>query len=160
MRITLPSSFRRILLFDHGLVYRYAHAHTAAVIRWQDIDAHSIRTVSSPNATPAESRLRTLHPAGLEPLGANGRNAVVFRATAAPLAAGSAPGPTSGAARGAARGAATGPRFFSFGTHRDLAPLVLAIHHAMLDAGIPGAADVATRALPPAVVSGPVSLDR
>jgi hypothetical protein len=55
---------------------------------------------------------------------------------------------------------ALGPRFFSFGMQKDPAPLVLAIQQAMLDAGIPGAEDIAARALPPAVVAGPVSLDR
>ncbi|WP_120521667.1 hypothetical protein [Arthrobacter celericrescens] len=127
--LTLLMSFRKLLVFDGGLAARIAQKHTTVVFRWSDIDSATIKAVTTAEGTTPSRMLAAGRKASL---GVSGRNALVFR---------------------------TGTGFWLFESRSETAPLVLAIQQAMLDAGVPGAARVASRALPPAVVSSRTSLD-
>lgn len=56
--LTLLWSFRRLLVFDRGLLYRYSQKHAARAIFWEDIDAGSLRSVVAPAGTDAGRPLR------------------------------------------------------------------------------------------------------
>ncbi|WP_115788196.1 hypothetical protein [Arthrobacter silvisoli] len=127
--LTLLMSFRKLLVFDGGLAARIARRHTTLVFRWSEIDPATIKAVTTAEGTTPS---RMLAAGRKTSLGVPGRNALVFRA---------------------------GTGFWLFESRSGTAPLVLAIQQAMLDAGVPGAARVASRALPPAVVSTHTSLD-
>ena len=127
--LTLLLSFRKLLVFDGGLAARIAQKHTTVVFRWSEIDAATVKAVTTAEGTTPSRMLAAGRKASL---GVSGRNALVFRAAGG---------------------------FWLFESRGDTAPLVLAIQQAMLDAGVPGAAGVASRALPPAVVTTRTSLD-
>jgi hypothetical protein len=127
--LTLLMSFRKLLVFDGGLAARTAQKHTTLVFRWAEIDAASIKAVTTARGTTPSRMLAAGRKASL---GVSGRNALVFREDAG---------------------------FWLFESKDETAPLVLAIQQAMLDAGVPGAARVASWALPPAVVTTRTSLD-
>lgn len=127
--LTLLGSFRRILVFDGGMVTGFAQQHLTRVFRWSEVDPASVRAVTTDNRTRLVRRLRAR---SLTVLGAGGRKAVVFR---------------------------SGTEFFIFDSDDDPAPLVLAIQNAMTYAGIPGAERIASEALPPTVLSAATRLD-
>jgi hypothetical protein len=144
--MTLLWSFRRLLVFDHGLLYGYARKHTARAIFWQDILPGSLRAVEAPPGADADSLLQTLTSSGKTSLGVHGRYAVVFRGTDSGLV------PANAAGNGQLR-------FFTFGMEETPADLVRAIQQAMSDSGFPPAAGPSDSALPPAVVSHVTRLD-
>lgn len=127
--LTLLMSFRKLLVFEGGLAARFAQKHSTMVFRWADIDASTIKAVTTAEGTTPSRMLAAGRKASL---GVSGRNALVFR---------------------------TADGYWLFESKGETAPLVLAMQRAMLDAGVPGAARVASRALPPAVVSTRTSLD-
>ena len=144
--MTLLWSFRRLLVFDHGLLYGYARKHTARAIYWQDIEPGTLRAVEAPPGADADSLLQTLASSGKTSVGVHGRYAMVFRGTD------SAPDPADAAGGGQ-------PRFFTFGTKENPADLVRAIQEAMSDSGFPPATGPFYSALPPAVISHVTRLD-
>jgi hypothetical protein len=144
--LTLLWSFRRLLVFDRGLLYRYSQKHAARAIFWQDIAPGTLRAVVASEGTDADRLLKTLAAGDKVPLGVHGRYAVVFRARDSVLAGGSSEaGPTT-------------PRFFTFTTRYSPDQLVTLIQRGLAAAGVPDAA-ASERALPPAVVSSAVALD-
>lgn len=144
--MTLLWSFRRLLVFDHGLLYGYARKHTARAIFWPDIVPGSLRAVEAPPGADADRLLQTLTSSGKTSLGVHGRFAVVFRGTESTLT------PAAAAGNGE-------PRFFTFGLKETPVDLVRAIQQAMSDAGFPPAAGPSDSALPPAAVSRVTRLD-
>ncbi|MCA4135198.1 hypothetical protein [Arthrobacter sp. M4] len=127
--LTLLRSFRKLLVFDGGLVTGFSQPQLTKIFRWSDVDATSVRAVTA-SSGPGPSRL--LKASSMTPLGAGGRNALVFR---------------SGAA------------FYVFESDVDPAPLVLALQSAMVDAGVAGAEGIASKALPPTPLTGATRLD-
>ncbi|MET4542609.1 hypothetical protein ABIE37_004421 [Arthrobacter bambusae] len=127
--MTLLGSFRKLLVFDGGMVAKYSQKHTLVVIPWADITPGTIKAVTTADGTDPDRRLAARRKVSL---GAGGRNAVVFQAR---------------------------DTFWVFASNRDPAPLVLAVHGAMNDAGTPGAARAAAGALPAVVLTGRMALD-
>ncbi|MCT9872041.1 hypothetical protein [Paenarthrobacter aurescens] len=127
--MTFLGSFRKLLVFDLGIVAKYSQKQTLLVIPWRDIAPATIKAVTTADGTDPDRRLVARQKVSL---GDGGRNAVVFQA----------------------RGT-----FWVFASNQDPAPLVLAIHGAMNDAGIPGAARAAAGALPAVVLTGRMALD-
>lgn len=144
--MTLLWSFRRLLVFDGGLLYGYAQKHTARTIYWQDIVPGSFRAVEAPPGADADSLLQTLPRSGKASLGVRGRYALVFRG------AESIPVPAQPAGSGQTR-------FFTFSTNEPPAGLIGAIQQAMSDSGFTTATGPSDSALPPVVISQPTRLD-
>jgi hypothetical protein len=144
--LTLLWSFRRLLVFDHGLLYGHARKHTARAIFWQDILPGSLRAVEAPPGADADSLLQTLTSSGKTSLAVHGRYAVVFRGTDSGLV------PVNAAGNGQ-------PRFFTFGMEKPPMDLVRSIHQAMSDSGFPPPAGPGDSTLPPAIVSHVTRLD-
>ena len=144
--MTLLWSFRRLLVFDHGLLFGYAQKHAAGAIHWQDIVPGSLRAVEAPPGTEADALLQTLERSGKTSLGVHGRYAVVFRGTDSALNPRTAGGNDQ-------------PRFFTFGTKESPASLVRAIERAISDSGLPPAAGASDSALPPTPLSQATRLD-
>ncbi|MDR6504740.1 hypothetical protein [Arthrobacter oryzae] len=142
--ITLFWSFRRVLVFDRGLLYGYAQKHTARAIFWHDIDPGSLRTVEAPVGIAADGLLKTLEKGGKTSLGVSGRYAVVFHGAPTALAAGVG---------------ASGPGFFTFSTDRTPDRLVTEIQRAMAESGIHRAGSPEPEALPPVPISSATRLD-
>lgn len=149
--LTLLWSFRRLLVFDRGLLYRYSQKHAARAVLWEDIDAGTLRAVVAPAGTDADRLLRTLNPEDKISLGVRGQFAVVFRARESRVTATALP------ARGP-DGAGRPLRFFTFTTRNCPEQLVGMIQEGLRNTGVPEAA-AAFQALPPAVVHSAVSLD-
>lgn len=127
--ITLLGSFRKLLVFDGGIVAKYSQASTQLVFPWNDIVPRTIKAVTTTDGTEPARRLVARQ---MVSLGAGGRNALVFQAR---------------------------ETFWVFASNDDPAPLVTAIQRAMRDAGIPDAARAAAGALPAVVLTGRVALD-
>ncbi|MBT2587108.1 hypothetical protein [Arthrobacter sp. ISL-95] len=127
--MTLLGSFRKLLVFDHGIVAKYSQKHTTLVIPWADVVPGSIRAVTTEDGTDPDRRLVARRKVSL---GAGGRGALVFQAR---------------------------DTFWVFASNQDPAPLVLAIQESMRDAGIPDAARATAGALPAVVLTGRTALD-
>jgi hypothetical protein len=127
--MTLLGSFRKLLVFDRGIVSKYSQKHTTLVIPWGDVVPGSIKAVTTADGTDPEHRLVSRRKVSL---GAGGRNALVFQA----------------------RGT-----FWVFASNQDPAPLVRVIQESMGDAGIPDAARATAGALPAVVLTGRTALD-
>ncbi|MFJ5957501.1 hypothetical protein ACIQC5_16280 [Paenarthrobacter sp. NPDC092416] len=127
--MTFFGSFRKLLVFDGGLVARYSQQHTTLVFPWQDIVPTSIKAVTTEDNTDPDRRLVARQKVSL---GAGGRHALVFQAR---------------------------ETFWVFAGNEDPAPLVTAIQQAMVDSGSPDAGHVVVRALPAVVVTARTSLD-
>ncbi|MGJ3190685.1 hypothetical protein [Paenarthrobacter sp. FR1] len=127
--MTFLGSFRKLLVFDRGIVAKYSQASTQLVFPWNDIVPGTIKAVTTADGTDPDRRLVARRKVSL---GAGGRNAVVFQAR---------------------------DTFWVFASNEDPAPLVTAIQGAMRDAGIPDAARAAAGALPAVVLTGQVALD-
>lgn len=149
--LTLLWSFRRLLVFDRGLLYRYSQKHAARAIFWEDIDAGTLRSVVAPAGTDADRLLRTLNPEDKISLGVRGQFAIVFRARDSRVTATALPAPGSD-------GAERPLRFFTFTTRSSPEQLVTMIQEGLRNTGVQEAA-AAFQALPPAVVHSRVSLD-
>lgn len=150
--LTLFWSFRRILVFDRGLLYGYAQKHTARAIFWPDLDAGSLRTVEAPAGVAVDSLLKTLHKSGKTSLGAGGRYAVVFHAVPTALDAGST------ASGSMAASPDVEPGFFTFSTAGAPDRLATEIQRAMADSGA-SAGPGGPRALHPVQISSATRLD-
>ena len=149
--LTLFWSFRRVLVFDRGLLYGYAQKNTARAIFWPDLDAASLRTVEAPAGVSADSLLATLDKSGKTSLGVRGRYAVVFHGLPTALAAGTGDGAVSGAAK---------PGFFTFSTARVPERLVSEIRQALVESGIHRPGSPGLQALPPVRISSATRLDQ
>ncbi|WLQ08225.1 hypothetical protein [Arthrobacter oryzae] len=149
--LTLLLSFRRLLVFDRGLLYRYSQKHAARAIFWEDIDAGTLRSVVAPAGTDADRLLRTLNPEDKISLGVRGQFAVVFRAKESRVTATAQPASGSD-------GTGKPLRFYTFTTRNSPDQLVGMIQNGLRNTGAPEAA-AAFQALPPAVVHSAVSLD-
>jgi len=149
--LTLFWSFRRVLVFDRGLLYAYAQKHTARAIFWPDLDSASLRTVEAPAGVAADSLLTTLDKTGKTSLGVRGRYAVVFHGLPTPLAdsAGHAGGPE-----------APSPGFFTFSTERTPDRLVTAMQQAMAESGLRPPGSAGLQALAPIQISSATRLDQ
>lgn len=144
--LTLFWSFRRVLVFDRGLLYAYAQKHTARAIYWRDVDPASLRTVESPAGTNAGSLLKTLERKDKTPLGVHGRYALVFHGLDTPL-------------NGDSRAAGLTARFFTFSMDRSPEKLVDALQGAMA-AGLVRPGSAPPRAFPPLPISSEIRLDQ
>ncbi len=144
--MTLLWSFRRLLVFDRGLLYGYAQKHTARAILWEDLDSASLRTVVAPIGADPDSLLKTLEPGDKTALGVRGRFALVFRGSCS-------------AVHPSGTDHHPGPRFFTFSMDRSPDRLVQEIQLALAEYG-PGRppADL-SKALPPAPLSTVTRLD-
>ncbi|SDW96434.1 hypothetical protein SAMN04487912_10622 [Arthrobacter sp. cf158] len=127
--MTFLGSFRKLLVFDGGMVAKYSQASTRLVFTWSEIAPKTIKAVTTADGTDPERRLVARRKISL---GAGGRNAVVFQS----------------------RGT-----FWVFASNEDPAPLATAIREAMSACGMPQAARAAAGALPAVVLTGPVALD-
>ncbi|KUM35763.1 hypothetical protein [Arthrobacter sp. EpRS71] len=127
--MTLLGSFRKLLVFDGGLVAKYSQSSTRLIFAWGDIVPGTIKAVTTVDGTDPDRRLTARRKISL---GAGGRNALVFKAR---------------------------DTFWVFASNSDPAPLVLAIQGAMQDAGIPDAPRAAAGALPAVVLTGRTALD-
>ncbi|HEY8699929.1 MAG TPA: hypothetical protein VIM08_03030 [Arthrobacter sp.] len=147
--LTLLWSFRRLLVFDRGLLYRYSQKHAARAILWQDIDAGTLRSVVAPAGPDVDRFLKTRSPGNKTSLGVRGRYAVVFRATDTRLPFGTptAAGPDS-----------SSPGFFTFTTRESPERLMGMIQRGLRQAGAPGIVDGPPMA-PPTVLHTAMSLD-
>ena len=152
--LTLGWSFRRVLVFDRGLLYAYAQQHTARAIFWPDLDPGSLRTVEAPAGVGADSLLKTLDKSGKTSLGVRGRYALVFHTVPTALAAGATAGTGDGAGP-----QALGPGFFTFATARVPGRLVTEIQHAMAESGLQGPGSTGLKVLPPVQISSATRLD-
>ncbi|WP_426989315.1 hypothetical protein [Pseudarthrobacter sp. Y6] len=146
--LTLFWSFRRVLVFDGGLLYGYAQKHTARAIFWLDLDPRSLRTVEAPAGVAADSLLKTLNKNGKTSLGVRGRYAVVFHGAPTALAASAVGG--SGAPE---------PGFFTFSTAGAPDRLVTEIQRAMAESGVHREGSPALQALHPVQISTATRLD-
>jgi hypothetical protein len=151
--LTLFWSFRRLLVFDRGLLYGYAQKQTARAIFWNDIDATSLRTVQAPAGVEVDGLLKTLDKKSKVTLGVSGRFAVVFRGVPSAIGAGGSTG--QGPAAGAPQ-----PGFFTFSMSRIPDRLVAEIEQAMAESGLQPAGSTVPRALPPVQISSAVRLDQ
>jgi hypothetical protein len=149
--LTLFWSFRRVLVFDRGLLYAYAQQHTARAIFWPDLDSGSLRIVEAPAGTGADSLLKTLDKRGKTSLGVWGRFALVFHGEPTALAAG---------ARERTGTGTPGPGFFTFSMARVPDRLVREIQQAMAQAGFQQPGSTGHRMLPPVQISSATRLDR
>jgi len=127
--MTLLGSFRKILVFDQGIVAKYSQKSTRLVFPWTDLVPGTLKAVTTADNTDPDRRLVARNKVSL---GAGGRNAVVFQAR---------------------------DTFWVFATNEDPGPLVTAIQGAMRDTGTPGAGLTAAGALPAVVLTGPTALD-
>ena len=149
--LTLFWSFRRVLVFDRGLLYAYAQKHTARAIFWPDLDPSSLRMVEAPAGVRADSLLTTLDKGGKTSLGVRGRYAVVFHGLPTALAA----GPGADASPGAPT-----PGFFTFSTDRAPDRLVTGMRQAMAESGIRAPAPAGLHSLAPIQISSATRLDQ
>ncbi|HYH76029.1 MAG TPA: hypothetical protein VD841_00780 [Arthrobacter sp.] len=155
--LTLFWSFRRVLVFDRGLLYAYAQQHTARALFWPDIDAASLRVVEAPAGIGADSLLKTLDKRGKTSLGVSGRFAVVFHGVPTALAAGARDGAGTRDETGIP---ALDAGFFSFSTARLPDRLVTEIQKAMADSGLERPGPPGMKVLPPVQISSATRLDR
>ncbi len=146
--LTLFWSFRRVLVFDRGLLYGYAHKHTARAIFWPDLDPGSLRTVEAPTGVAVDSLLKTLDKGGKTSLGVRGRYAVLFHGVPTALDAGSMAG--SGALE---------PGFFTFRMAGDPDRLVPEIQRVMAEFGAHREGSPGPQALHPLQISPATRLD-
>jgi hypothetical protein len=154
--LTLFWSFRRVLVFDRGLLYAYAQQHTARAIFWPDIDAASLRVVEAPAGMGADSLLKTLDKRGKTSLGVWGRFALVFHGVPTVLAAGA----RDGAARDDTGTGAPAPGFFTFSTSRLPDRLVTEIQQAMAESGLERPGSTGLNVLPPVQINSATRLDQ
>lgn len=127
--MTFLGSFRKLLVFDGGLVAKYSQSSTRLVFAWDDIVPSTIKAVTTLDGTDPDRRLAARQKVSL---GAGGRNALVFKAR---------------------------DTFWVFASNNDPAPLAAAIREAMNAAGMPDAARAAAGALPAVVLTGRTALD-
>lgn len=127
--MTLLGSFRKLLVFDGGIVARYSQQYTTLEFPWAEIAPAYIKAVATADGTDPDRRLVARQKTSL---GVAGKNALVFQAR---------------------------DTFWVFSTNEDPVPLVEAIQAAMRDAGIPDARRLAAGALPAVVVTGRTALD-
>ena len=149
--LTLFWSFRRVLVFDRGLVYGYAQKHTARAIFWQDMDPASLRTVEAPAGVAADSLLKTLDKSRKTSLGVRGRYAVVFHGVSTALAA---------EARTDGGAGAPEPGFFTFSTSGLPGKLVREMQQAIAESGVHRPGSARPQALPPVQISSATTLDQ
>ncbi|MGO4432278.1 hypothetical protein AB4Y88_02955, partial [Paenarthrobacter sp. RAF9] len=121
--MTLLGSFRKLMVFDGGIVAKYAQKHTLLLFPWADIAPASLKVVTTLDGTDPERRLVAKQKVSL---GAGGVNALVFRAR---------------------------ETFWVFATNEDLEAMVGAVHTCLRQAGIPGAGLAAAGALPAVVLT-------
>lgn len=127
--MTLLGSFRKLLVFDGGIVARYSQRHATLVFPWVDIVPNSIKAVTTADGTDPDRRLIARQKVSL---GAGGKNALVFQAR---------------------------DTFWVFAADADPELLVNAIQGALQDAGLPDAGRAAAGALPAVVLTGRTALD-
>jgi hypothetical protein len=151
--MTLFWSFRRVLVFDRGLLYGYAQKQTAHAIFWHDIDPTSLRTVQAPAGVEADGLLKTLDKKSKVRLGVSGRFAVVFRGVPSAIGTGGSTGQAAGAE-------APEPGFFTFSMSRIPDRLVAEMQQAMAESGLLTAGAAVPKALPPVQISSAVRLDQ
>ncbi|BCW42927.1 hypothetical protein StoSoilB5_01110 [Arthrobacter sp. StoSoilB5] len=126
--MTLLGSFRKLLVFDRGIVARYSQTHSTLVFPWAEIAPAYIKAVTTADGTDPDRRLVAREKTSL---GVAGRNALVFRAR---------------------------NKFWVFSSDEDPAAVVGAIQNAMHNAGISEARRVSAGALPAVVVTGRTAL--
>lgn len=149
--LTLFWSFRRVLVFDGGLLYAYARKHTAQAIFWRDLDPASLRIVEAPAGVAADSLLTTLDKSAKTSLGVRGRYAVVFHGKPTALTAGTGDAAGPGAPR---------PGFFTFSTARTPDRLVTGMQQAMAESGLRPPGSAGLQSLAPVQISSATRLDQ
>ncbi|WP_309075805.1 hypothetical protein [Paenarthrobacter sp.] len=127
--MTLLGSFRKVLVFDRGMVAKYSQKHTRVVIPWSDIVPGSLKAVTTADGSNPDRRLVARQKVSL---GAGGRNALVFQAREI---------------------------FWVFASDEDPWPLVSAVQESLRDAGMADAVRATSGALPAVVLTGRTALD-
>lgn len=143
--LTFGMAFRKLLVFDGGLVASYAQERTTRIFRWSQVSPESIKMVTSHDGSSPAPLLVAKE---VTRLGVSGKYALVFRGRETQQDPHPAKGPVP-----------PGGRFWTFESNEDPAPLVRAIQDGMLSARIPGAKRIASQSLPPAVVTTKTALD-
>lgn len=141
--LTFAFAFRKILVFERGIVASYAQKAGTLIFPWHTVNPASIRAVSTADGSSPTSMLAAKT---LRKLGLRGRFAVVFQGSHEPDAQ-----PTSGSA--------PSDGFWTFESSSDPAPLIHAIQHGMRNARVLGAEQIAAQALPPFVLTTKTALD-
>lgn len=127
--LTLLGGFRKLLVFDHGMVAKYSQKHNRVVIPWRDIAPGSLKAVTTADGSDPDRRLVARQKVSL---GAGGRNALVFQAREI---------------------------FWVFASAEDPRPLVMAVQESLRDAGMADAVRATSGALPAVVLTGRTALD-
>lgn len=141
--ISFALAFRKLLVFDAGIVTSYAQKAGTRVFPWHQVNPASIRAVTTQDGSSPTALLAAKE---LTKLGLRGRFALVFQG--------------SHEANGLTTSGSTPPvAFWTFESAGDPAALIHAIHHAMLNARVPGAAHITGQALPPFVLTTKTALD-
>ncbi|MGP9501995.1 hypothetical protein ACT3TS_07250 [Specibacter sp. AOP5-B1-6] len=141
--ITFAFAFRKLLVFDGGIVTSYVQKAGTRVFPWHTVNPASIRAVTTQDGSSPTSRLAAKE---LTKLGLRGRFAVVFQGSHEP--------------NGLTTGDSTPPvAFWAFESADDPATLIHAIQHAMRNARVPGAGQISGQALPPFVLTTKTALD-
>lgn len=141
--LTFGMAFRKLLVFDGGMVASYAQERTTRIFRWSQVAPESIKVVTSHDGSSPAALLVAKE---VTRLGVTGKYALVFRSEGPPD-----PHP--------AGGRVPDRRFWTFESNQDPAPLVRSIQDGMVAARIPGAEWIAPQSLPPAVVTSKTALD-
>lgn len=141
--ITFAFAFRKLLVFDGGIVTSYAQKTSARVFPWHEVNPASIRAVATKDGSSPTSLLAAKE---LTKLGLRGRFAVVFQGSHEPN------GLTSNSS-------APAIGFWTFETSGDPAPVIHAVQHCMLNARVHGGEQIAAQALPPFVLTTKTALD-
>lgn len=135
--ITFTFAFRKLLVFEGGIVASFASKSATKVFPWHRVNVASIRAVTTQDGA---SPTRLLAAETLTKLGLRGTSAVVFHASNEPTSSSPSGTPT-----------VTG--LWSFESTDDPALLVNAIQYAAVNASVPGASQVSVRGLPPVVLT-------
>lgn len=127
--MTLLGSFRKLLVFERGIVAKYSQKHTQVIVPWSDIAPGSLKAVTTADGSDPDRRLLARRKVSL---GAGGRSAVVFQAR---------------------------ETFWVFAANEDPRLLVTAIQECLRDAGMRDADRATSGALPAVVLTGFTALD-
>ncbi|NWL33985.1 hypothetical protein [Paenarthrobacter nitroguajacolicus] len=127
--MTFLGSFRKLLVFDRGMVAKYSQKQTQVLFPWSDIAPGSLKALTTADGSDPDRRLVARQKVSL---GAGGRNALVFQAR---------------------------ETFWVFASDEDPRPLVMAVQESLRQAGMADAVRATSGALPAVVLTGRTALD-
>ncbi|NWL11745.1 hypothetical protein DM793_10605 [Paenarthrobacter nitroguajacolicus] len=127
--MTFLGSFRKLLVFDRGMVAKYSQKQTQVLFPWSDIAPGSLKALTTADGSDPDRRLVARQKVSL---GAGGRNALVFQAR---------------------------ETFWVFASDEDPRPLVMAVQESLRQAGMADAVRATSGALPAVVLTRRTALD-